>query len=372
MKKLKVLHVFATMNCGGAESRILDLYQHINDETEFIFVTLENKKHFYDDKIRELGGQKLNVIHPKDSVLKNFCGYYKIFKEEGPFDCVHAHTSYHSGIALLAAKLAKVKVRIVHARTNSTEVKTKLKKIYAWIGRKLIKFSANNFVAISREAGEYLFGKNEIPYTIIPNAFDYKKFLNVDISLQKDMRDKLELGTSKIIVHVGRFDDMKNQRKLVEFSKYLIEKKYDIKLVLVGDGKLKIEVEQLVKKYNISDYVVFLGLRKDVYNILAISDIFIMPSKYEGLGVAAIEAQAAQLPCILSDKIPKSANIVDRNIEFVGLNDNFKIWEKAYINLVQETRNEKQFVEQKFIEKKFTIEEEVKAIMKIYNREVVR
>ncbi|MEP9406902.1 glycosyltransferase family 1 protein [Peribacillus frigoritolerans] len=368
----RILHIFSRMDRGGAETRIMDVYRNIDrNNIQFDFLNLESGIHHYDQEIRNLGGRKFLVTHPKKGFLSHFLDMYKIFKNEGPFQAVHAHTSHHEGVVALAAKLAGVKYIICHARTTSTNnINSLPKKLAIMIGRKLIIANATKLLAISYKAGEYLFGKKSMNngiVDVIPNAVDLAPYIDIEKIDSSSIKKELGIPNCQILIgHVGRFNKMKNHEFLLELLNHIRGKDIDARLVLVGDGELRKGIENQVIGLGLSQYVHFLGIRNDIPKLMRIFDVFVMPSKYEGLGGAAIEAQAAGTPSVLSNTLPQEVDMDLGIIQFLSLEVPKEKWGELVINQSNLIRPELKSILKAFNEKGFTIEAEIESLLKCY------
>jgi glycosyltransferase involved in cell wall biosynthesis len=202
-----------------------------------------------------------------------------------------------SAIPLKAAKKHGVPVRIGHAHNSSQprDAKYLLKLFY----KRLIAGQATQLFACSDEAGRWMFGNAD--FRVLNNAIDAGKYA-FDAAIRSEVRHELGLPADALVVgHVGRFDPQKNHRFLVEIFEKMSK---DARLLLVGDGVLRPDVEQQAEALGIRDRILFTGVRTDVDRLLQAMDVFLMPSLFEGLPVSIVEAQAAGLPCLISDKVP--------------------------------------------------------------------
>ncbi|MEM2591902.1 MAG: glycosyltransferase [Thermofilaceae archaeon] len=149
-------------------------------------------------------------------------------------------------------------------------------------------------------------------------------------SLPKDKKaSRVRLGLPEeglLIGHVGRFDVQKNHRFLIEVFEALASRLPDARLILVGDGPLRPEIQKLVTSKGLQDRVLFLGVRTDVPEIMGCLDLFLFPSLWEGLGIVLLEAQAAGLPCVVSDVIPEEADLGIGLICRVNLKAPMDVW----------------------------------------------
>ena len=186
----------------------------------------------------------------------------------------------------------------------------------------MLKKYATDYFACSEIAGKWLFGKNIVKsskFKIIHNAVDYEKFKYNEEERNK-IRDDLKIANNDIVIgHVGRFTNQKNHEFLIDvfYEMHKINKHY--KLLLIGTGILEENIKAKVEKLKLSEYVIFLGFKNDVYRYMNAMDIFAFPSLYEGLGLGLVEAQANGIPCFATkDTIPSEVKI-NNNFEFIEL-----------------------------------------------------
>ncbi len=360
--KYHILHVFGNMNCGGAENRIMDLYRYIDrSEIQFDFLVLFQGEHYFDEEIKRLGGKIFSVRHPRESILGHIFDVYKVMKNEGPFQAVHSHTSYHSGLVLLIAKFAGIKNRIAHARTTSTkDVRSIRKRMLLFLGRFLIFLSYTKLVAISKTAAEFLFGEKSIKnekVIIVPNSINLDSYKMVRDEEISQIKNQFNISSNKLVIgHVGRFSFMKNHKFIIDVANSLKEMKIDFVVILVGDGELKNEIENKVKESSLEENIIFLGIRDDVPTLMNVFDVLIMPSLFEGLGGVVIEAQAAGTPSIVADTLPSEVDLGLEIVEFLSLDEPSEVWGQKLIEASSKTKLESARIIAAFNKKRFTLE----------------
>lgn len=324
--RIRVLHFFNKMDLGGAETFVMNIYRNINrDLVQFDFAVESEEVGFYDEEIKKLGGRIFILPSPKKNLLNYVIKVKKILKDEN-FKVVHSHVHLFSGINLLIAKLCGVNKRIAHSHTYSQYKKRGLlRKLYEGSMKLLIHKTANEYLGCSERALKDLFLQSNIKTNIIYNGIDIKKFLDND--LNKD-EAKMNIGLNEndfIIGHVGAFRAEKNHEFIFDIFEEFLQYNASAKLVLVGDGKLKNKILNILSEKEYKHKVYLLGNRKNIEAIYKAFDIFIFPSLYEGLGMAAIEAQLSGLNCVLSDCVPKDVDITG-NVSFLSLSDEKTIW----------------------------------------------
>jgi glycosyltransferase involved in cell wall biosynthesis len=337
-KPVRILHIFAAMNRGGAETFIMNLYRNINREKiQFDFAVTSDIKGHFDDEIRQLGGKIYS--HPDPSVA-GLRSYKKAFTNTirncGPFVGVHSHVHNFSGFTLAIAKKEKVTLRIAHSHTTHDGYSDSVKRnIYRWYTKRLIHKYSTHMFGCSRAACESLFGFDcwDKPNTkIIHNSINLNLYEKLSSS-KRSIREKLSLPVdSPLIGHVGRFNEVKNHRFIIELFYDLHLKFPNANLILVGDGELRSDIERMIKKKGLSDRIHLLGVRDDIPEIMASLDLFLFPSFFEGLGIVLIEAQAAGIPCVCADTVPIEADIQAGLVNYVSLNDPKEKWINIIIN----------------------------------------
>lgn len=302
---IRVLHVFHGMNCGGAETMIMNLYRHIDkSKVQFDFLVHSSKKCHYDDEIKSLGG---NIYYVPYYKVINEIAYRKalnqFFLEHPEIKIVHGHLGSCAHIYLSIAKRYGC-FTIAHSHSTKPKeisVKNVLYRLFTFVTR----HTAEYFFGCSMAAAEYRYGKkiaNSKNCSILKNAIDVDSFAFSEKN-RNEIRRELNVDEKFVIGHVGRFDPAKNHDFLLDVFKKIHDEKPDSVLVLVGDGSLRSKIESKIKSLCIEGSVICTGVRSDVNRLLSAFDVFLFPSLYEGLPVTVIEAQAAGLQCIISSTI---------------------------------------------------------------------
>lgn len=333
---IRILHVLGLLDRGGAESVIMELYRHIDrSKVQFDFVVHTSRKCEYNDEIVSMGGRifSLPPITPK-SMISYKKAWTSLLSEHQEWKIIHGHVRSTASIYLRVAKKMG-RFTIAHSHSTSSG-----KGIYA-IAKNFLqkKIIADYYFACSKKAGEWLFGKrinNCSNYSILPNAIDTEKF-KFDKKTRDSIRQDLNCCGAIILGHVGSFYDVKNHSFLLDIF-YEFQKHYDSKLLLVGDGTLKSIIEAKAKEMGIYEKILFLGVRDDVNRILQAMDVFVFPSKYEGLPVAVVEAQTAGLACVISDRVPNDVILTNGLVTSLSLDLSAREWTEHIISRLGEER----------------------------------
>lgn len=340
-KPIRVLQVFAQMNRGGAETMIMNLYRNIDrSKFQFDFVVHTDEKCAYDDEIKSLGGMIFRIPRYNG---KNHFQYKKawtdLLKCNPEYKVIHGHVRSTASIYLrIAKKLGLTTIAHSHSTSSGKGLSAVIKNTFQYP----IRYISDYFFACSKSAGVWLFGNKvciEDNFIIINNAIDTKKFI-FNNSTRMDKRKELEVNEKLLIGHVGRFNSPKNHDFLIDIFKDIYDKNNDVILMLVGDGELRHRIEKKVDNLGLNNNVIFTGIRSDIPELLHATDLLIFPSLYEGLPVTLIEAQAAGLRCLASDRITDEVRLTDL-IEYAPLNKGENYWAERALELSQgyERRN---------------------------------
>jgi glycosyltransferase involved in cell wall biosynthesis len=364
-KPRRVLHVTGAMNRAGTETMLMNIYRHIDrNKLQFDFISYSEGEAHYDKEIERLGGR---IIRLKKTT--SIPELYQAMKKYGPYDAVHTHTLFHCGLALMAAALAKVPVRVAHAHTTFDEGESVVRKIYRLLMRSMIRMFATKLLACSYGAGMYLFGQkgvNSRKYDYFPNTIDEYKFFQVTSQDISSLKKKERLEDDFVIGHVGRFIPAKNHHFLLQILKEILKIHPQTKLLLVGDGDLRGEIEERAKEMGIDANIHFAGVRRDIPALLHCMDVFVFPSIYEGLGLVLLEAQACGIPCVVSEAIQPEADLELGFMHRVKLSDGPDKWAEEIVKLKGKKRFDQKQIQNHLTRRGHTVRGAMPKLMDIY------
>ena len=340
---IRVLEVVGRMDRAGQETFLMNIFRKADKRKyEISFAVNTNYIGAYESEIETLGGKIYHNPYPASlpHLLRYLDSFRKVLRDEGPFDVIHCHVWLFGGFILWAARKEGVPIRIMHSHNTSDGYKRTLaRRLYRKIAFNLIKKNATKFVACGKDAYKALFheecpdSNHILNNAVDPHLFDEKQF---DCGL---IKRALHIRDDRIvIISVARFSDVKNHDKMISvFETFLKQYGNSAELLLVGSGELEERIQNLVISKKVNDNVHFLGVRSDINRLLAISDVFLMPSKFEGLPVSLIEAQASGCRCVISDVI---TNEVDMQIGLLtrlplGIEDS--IWARECYDAARKT-----------------------------------
>ena len=325
---MRVLQVVTNMDRGGLETMLMNYYRHMDREkVQFDFLVHRQERAAYDGEIEALGGKiyRLPRLVPWS---KSYLSALNCFFDEHPeLKIVHVHQDCLSAVILKAAQQHNVPIRIAHSHNSSQDknVKYLLKLLYM---RSIPKYATHLF-ACSTAAGDWMFHGSQ--YRLLANAVDTEQF-SFSTDQAAKVREALGLDENCFLIgHIGRFWIQKNHSFLVDIFAKIAAHDSDAKLLLVGDGSMLLEIKEKVASLNLSDKVIFTGVRSDIPDLMQAMDIFVLPSLYEGLPVTMVEAQASGLPCIISDKVPPECILTEGLVDVMPLSAGAEAWADAIL-----------------------------------------
>lgn len=327
MAPIRILQVVTHMDRGGLETMLMNYYRHMDrDRVQFDFLVHRQERAAYDDEIEALGGKiyRLPRLVPWSKSYLSALNCF--FDEHTEYKVVHVHQDCLSSVILKAAQQHNVPVRIAHSH-NANQDKNLKYPIKLWYRRDIPRYATKLF-ACGKDAGDWMFGG--APYQIVDNAIDATTYTYAPAKRMK-MRQQLGLADELVIGHVGRFNPQKNHSFLLGIFAALLKKEPNAVLLLVGGGKDMSKIQAKARELGIADHVRFLGVRSDVADLMQAMDVFAFPSLYEGLPVTMVEAQAAGLPCIISDKVPPECILTEGLVHVLPLSAGAEAWADAIL-----------------------------------------
>lgn len=346
----RVLCVVSKLNTGGAETFLMKILRTI-DRQEYVLDFIVSADGIYDEEVLALGGKVYKVPLRTEHPIQVYKEIERIVKENEYRYFMKLCDTPIGILDVLAARAGgakRITVRSCNAATNSSWIK---ERIYGLI-RPFFNALIDCKIAPSTMAAEYTFGKKAVKkgkVALLNNGVDLSVY-RFEPAGRKQIRDEFNIDDDTVLLgHIGRFSRQKNHAFLIEvFAQYHTRNKH-AKLMLVGEGELKNQIQELIKKYQLKDAVIFTGVRKDIPQILSAMDVFVFPSFYEGMPNTVIEAQATGLPVVLSDTITKEADITGL-LEYRSLAESADVWAKAVISKMQTERTDhtKDFIDNRY------------------------
>lgn len=311
MASERILQIVFSMNRAGLETMLMNYYRWIDrDAIQFDFLMHRSQRFDYDGEIELLGGRIYRV--PEISV-RTLPAYLKslsrFFAEHPEYHIVHSHLDALSAPVLCAAKYAGVPVRIAHSHNNGFEPNKKYP--VRLVAKRFIPLFSTDLWGCSEEALNFMFGQAALKgqaNTILPNAIELSNF-SFDSAARERIRDNLGLEGKTVIGHVGRFCYQKNQGFLLKILFELCQKGENATLLLIGTGEDEQKIRNQAARMGLAERTLFLGPQPRVSEFYSAMDVFVLPSRFEGFGIALLEAQVNGLPCLCSDTVSPSSNV---------------------------------------------------------------
>lgn len=347
---VRVLHVLGKRPVGGVGTFLINMHKNI-DRSKVQFDYLMNASYEegeFDKTVKSLGG---NVYILPELSYKNTLSYLKnlnvFFKKYNlKYNIIHVHSVNIGIFNFMLAKKYGIKYRIAHSH-SSRYSDSFFKSLRNFLLQIPINRLSNIYFACSKKASDFLFGeKNYNKVYIAKNAIETEKFI-FDEDIRNDLRKKMNIEGKFVIGHIGAFLPVKNHEFIIDVFSEVYKNNQNAILILIGDGKLKEDMERKVKLLNLEKKVMFLGARTDVNKLMNVLDIFILPSLFEGMPLVGIEAQTNGLPCIFSESITKEIKIIN-NVRFKSIDENYKSWALEICNyegLKRDNNSAKQVIE---------------------------
>ncbi|CAK7051976.1 MAG: Putative glycosyltransferase EpsF [Paraeggerthella hongkongensis] len=328
---IRVLHVIGAMDRGGAETMVMNLYRAIDrTEIQFDFLVHEQRECDYDEEIQDLGGKVFRGL-PRFNLL-NYPVYHRkcknFFSQHPEHAIVHGHIASSAAVYLREAKRCG---RVTIAHSHAQKFPLSIPELGFRVLSYPTRFVADWFFACSVEAGVDRFGSavaESNRFFVVKNAINVDAYAS-DSGAHEIAKQAIGCEGTPLVGHVGRFDPVKNHPYLIEVFSEIKRRKPAAQLVLVGRGPVEQDVRKAVKDAHLESDVVFYGVTDRVADVLKAVDVFVFPSFSEGLSMAAVEAQAAGVPCVLSTGVPELAVAAPFAVERLPLEAGSKAWADA-------------------------------------------
>lgn len=316
-------------------------------------ISEENRK-----ECEQYGIKLIELPSRHQESLGHYLGLWRAFKKN-QYDIVHDHgNSSMMAIELTLARLAGCKATIAHSH-NSYCPNLKIKKIL----NPYFKKTYTKALACSLLAGNWLFGKNQ--FEVLPNGFHTNRFVFDAVSRNK-VRQELQIQDKYVIGHIGRFNSQKNHPYLLKIFEKVAAKRDDAVLLLVGTGPDFEKIQALIKASPYRDRIILYGTTKNTRAMYSAMDVFVFPSRYEGLPVVLLEAQISGLPCMISDQITREMDFGD--IVWESIDRAPEVWAEKICNMtaVSDAERKKYFLTHKEQIAEYDIDNTVKQLDGIY------
>jgi len=369
VKQTRVLHL-VSKTFGGIESYVFGCYRHINrDRFQFDFLTQNPRlkdAEQYNDLPYQVHLLRTTAAQGKD----RFARQIREILENGKYDILHLHTSYWTGFLIEEiAKDVGIQKIIVHSHNSSVEENDDQKRPLLLQRHEELKKAftpdlATDFWACSQLAADWLFGP-QIPrekIKIMKNGIEVSTY-RFDPRKRAAIRTTLSVQDTFVLGTVGRLSYQKNQEFLIDLFEEFYRKYSNSKLLLLGDGERRKQIELRIQEKHLESSVILLGWKNNVADYLQAMDCFLLPSRFEGLPISILEATASGIPCICSDRVSEEIEISQR-IKRIPLE--IPLWVSALEDVREASFNRKDGVE--IVQAAgYDIRQQAKVIEKLYD-----
>lgn len=342
--KIKVVEYIGTIKDAGAETLVKD-YALLLDKEKFDVVVLCEDYEKNSANYKTIKNSGINIIATYDPCFILNKIMYRLFGvkyrarllrkkliELKP-DVLHIHLEELEDVSLNADILKDTKLVYTCHNLPSRMIGEERPK-----EQKACKYLLENnnlqIVALHDEMADEINKRFNINNTkVIRNGIDFNRFYNLR-KTREEIRKELNISEDTYLIgHVGRFTYQKNHEFLINVFDLTLKKNPNSHLLLVGEGKLKKDVERQLLELNIADKVTILSNRNDVAELMNTMDVFVFPSRWEGLGIVLIEAQVSKLNCVVSNNVPSEA-FQSEYITSLSLEEDFDTWANYVLNPV--------------------------------------
>ena len=337
MKRVLIVNTIG-MGYEGISSVIVNYLSHIcSSDIQFDIIAYNHTPLEFKNKLENYGN--VYIIPKKKINLKGYLNGLKDIIKKNKYDVIHVHGN--SGMMLMEALLAKrYKIPKIIIHCHNTTCDHKILNAFLKFPMKVL---ATDLIACSVQSGKWLYGHSK--YEVLNNAINYEMF-KFNEQIRKKVREELNIKDKFALGHIGSFIEQKNHDFLIDIFYEFQKEHSDCVLLLVSDGPKFKDIKDKVKNLNIEDKVIFAGRNENVNIFYQVMDVYLMPSKWEGLPLVMIEAQACSLPVIASDTITNDAKCTS-NVTYLPINNGIKCWlevlERMYTKKIN--RNEDMYDE---------------------------
>ena len=354
---------------GGVEKFLLNYYRHIDRETiQFDFLCVSPLKAAYEDELLELGGRVFHITSRHQNPLKYQKQVLNVFqKHASEWSAIWVNLNNLANIDYLKiAKRFGVKKRIIHSHNSrSMDSRLNYRNALHFMNKCIIGKYATDYWACSQDAAKWFYaGKTLEKAVLIRNAIEVEQ-MSFAPSKREKIRKELGWGNQYVIGSVGRLHYQKNQSFAIDAFRHFHTVHPDSVLVFVGQGEDEQMLREKAGAFGLSDAVVFAGFQKDIQGWLSCFDLFLLPSRFEGLCIAAMEAQANGVPVLASNGVISDDARMNENFVFYDLDTGARAWSRKMEEMTHLKREASHEIKSRFQRKGYDIASEVGRLEKL-------
>jgi glycosyltransferase involved in cell wall biosynthesis len=394
MQSIRVLQVLSNFGIGGAETWLISLLRHFKENATpggcevktDVFLT-----HGFRDRLDEEAealGARLIYARYSRKTLPSFITNWRKTLAEGSYDAIHDHQEFTAGWHFLfgAGHLPPVRIAHLHNAMSHQESYgcSSARRAAIRIGNRLIAGQATHLLSTSRqlitEQGfDDLRSARHLNKMAVYCGFDPERFMLASAEVRAQLRSEFALNPhAKVMLFVGRLDsdmdeskNVKNPTFCLEVALECVRRDPDFVCLLAGGGEaMRTRLQERVSSWGLADRILLIGPRPDVPVLMAGADLLLFPSLAEGLGMVAVEAQAAGLPVIASDAVPSECRLIDGMVDFLPLAAGAEYWADKVMEKMKQTKPDARAANRAVVASPFSIDNSAKKLLQIYRGEI--
>jgi glycosyltransferase involved in cell wall biosynthesis len=336
-EKIRVLHCVGHLLRGGIENWLFQtLTRQPRSTFEHHVLVRTTQDEAFTEAFRQAGIPVLTCASFR-SPLRYVRELKALIQSHGPYDILHVHGSSFSGLlTLLVAKRFGIHRTIVHSHNDVRPLLQESGFLYRWYVRAVIaaySVLGDRGLAASILAAESMFGKQWMKNPRCQLLYYGVDFVPFHRQIDHTLRARLGIPPDAYVVgHVGRFHPQKNHTYLLDVMHEAHDLDPRMHCLLIGDGPLRDEIQQEIRLRGLERHFTFVTDTECISDyMISAMDCFLFPSLYEGLGLVAVEAQAAGLPCLLSDRVPEEASVDPKLVKWLALEHSPAKWARQLL-----------------------------------------
>lgn len=325
---MRILEITSDLDGGGVDRLLYDYCSRMTNDIQFDFVVTSKTEGILEKPLKELGCKIYRISQIREGLKKHNNQLKKILTDNH-YDVIHDHSGYKAWCNLRVAKKCGVTARIAHSH-QAFMSETNKQKIMRILSTPITKMYATELFACGNDAAKWMWGEktfNSGKVYIMKNAIQAEKF-NFSQEARERIRCEYDITDKFVIGNVARFSYQKNHEYLINIFAQVKKIRADAVLMLIGRGELEDAVKAQVEELGLQDSVIFMGVRNDVPDLVNAMDVFVLPSRFEGLPVTLVEIQANGLPAVISENVTKEMTI-SQDFTFIPLIQPISGWAKT-------------------------------------------
>ena len=388
-RPLRVLQVVDNLGMGGAETWLMELlrFWSRNGAVKMDFVATGAKAEVFDDEAIQLGA-KIHYVKYGRRHLGQFAKEFRRVLREGQYDAIHDHSDYASGWHFLVGAGALPRVRVTHVHSSWLHIEAnygvnRTRRLTASAGKRLVGRLATHVCGTSGDVlRQYGFSAQEghqPAVSVVHCGFEVDKFYRRPGCECDRQSVRNEFGwpeNARIVLFAGRLDralefdhpqNHKNSWFALNLARAALSKKPDLRLLMAGAGeKPRQELETHIQRWQLSDELRLIGVRKDIPRLMRAADVLLFPSRQEGLGMVAVEAQAAGLPVLASTAVPRECVVIPELYNALPLAESTEVWASTLVAMMNAERPSPEFCRSALESSAFSIVNSANRLEQIY------